>query len=124
LESEISNFRSQVRYVVLHHTGIDQPHFDVMVETAPGGALSTWRAPSWPLKTGDILQELPPHRREYLDYEGPLSNNRGAVRRVAGGTWTVRFADDLIEITTESPEQITLVKDGPSHWYCTVAKPR
>lgn len=94
-----------------------------MIETAPDGALATWRAPTWPLKTGDILFELPPHRRDYLEYEGAVSNNRGHVERLAAGTWGVRFADGLVEITTESAEEITFVKDAPSRWYCTVATP-
>ena len=31
-------------------------------------------------------QQLPPHRVEYLTYEGPISNNRGQVTRCDQGT--------------------------------------
>lgn len=79
-----------LRHVVLRHEGIPDPHFDLMFETSPGSALATWRSPIWPLvDTHTELVALPDHRREYLDYEGPLSNNRGSVRRVASGTHTV-----------------------------------
>ncbi len=50
---------------------------------------------------------LPDHRREYLDYEGPVSGDRGHVRRVAAGSfellrdtpteWVVRLHGDAIE---------------------------
>lgn len=75
-----------LRYAVLHHTGHGEPHFDVMVERAPGGPLRTWRVPRWPTEPGDPWTPLPDHRRVYLDYEGPVSEGRGEVRRVAGGT--------------------------------------
>jgi hypothetical protein len=32
------------RYVILRHEGIDQPHFDLMFEAAPGALLATWRS--------------------------------------------------------------------------------
>jgi hypothetical protein len=74
-----------LRYVVLHHTGFDEAHFDLMIESAPAGALTTWRCPRWPLASGDELTSLADHRCDYLDYEGLVSNNRGQVRRVAAG---------------------------------------
>jgi hypothetical protein len=75
-----------LRYVVLHHTGIDDPHFDLMFETAPGSDLTTWRVPHWPPRTNDKFARLPIHRRHYLEYEGAVSSNRGSVLRVAFGT--------------------------------------
>jgi hypothetical protein len=74
-----------LRYVVLHHTGIDVPHFDLMVERSAGSPLATWRCAHWPPQEGDSLEPLAEHRREYLDYEGPVSGNRGEVRRVERG---------------------------------------
>lgn len=75
-----------LRYVVLHHTGVESPHFDLMFETSPESALQTYRLPQWPIQEGDIATSLSAHRREYLGYEGPVSNDRGVVRRVAQGT--------------------------------------
>lgn len=75
-----------LRYVVLRHDGVAEPHFDIMFETEPGSPLATWRATHWPVAEGDALTRLKDHRRDYLDYEGPISGNRGSVRRVARGT--------------------------------------
>ena len=78
-----------LRYVVLHHTGIDEPHFDLMLELIPGSELSTWRLPHWPPLAGDQFTPLPKHRRDYLEYEGPVSGDRGQVKRIAAGTCTL-----------------------------------
>src|SRR6185436_5473214 len=78
-----------VRWVVLHHTGVDEPHFDLMYEQQPGSTLTTWRLPEWPPAQYVPATPLAEHRRDYLDYEGPVSNNRGSVRRVADGTCRV-----------------------------------
>ena len=79
-----------LRYVVLRHEGVDDPHYDVMFETAPDSPLATWRATEWPLRTGTPITHLPDHRPSYLHYEGELSDRRGWVRRVAAGTHRVR----------------------------------
>lgn len=75
-----------MRYVILHHTGWIEDHFDLMLETDAESPLLTWRLDRWPDPT--TTTPLPPHRRAYLDYEGPVSNNRGQVRRVAGGSYS------------------------------------
>jgi hypothetical protein len=78
-----------MRYVVLHHTGIEHPHFDLMLELSPGSELSTWRLPHWPPLPGDKFTALSKHRREYLEYEGPVSRNRGQVKRIVCGVYRV-----------------------------------
>lgn len=75
-----------LRCVILHHTGVPSPHFDVMFEMESGAALTTFRCPTWPPVVGDAWEELFEHRRAYLEYEGPVSGNRGAVRRIDAGT--------------------------------------
>ncbi len=72
------------RYVILTH---DHPklHWDFMLEW--GGALRTWRLMQ-ELSLGDIPAEpLPDHRIAYLDYEGPISGNRGTVTRWDSGDY-------------------------------------
>jgi len=72
------------RFVLLQHDW-DGTHYDLMLEEA--GVLKTWRL-SLPLT--DQPQDataLSAHRLLYLDYEGPISGNRGVVRRVARGTY-------------------------------------
>ena len=76
-----------LRYVILRHEGVPDPHFDLMFEVTEGGALATWRSPSWPPEATARLDKLADHRREYLTYEGPVSNNRGRVSRVESGTY-------------------------------------
>jgi len=78
---------SGLRFVVLRHDGVNDPHFDLMFETAPGRSLETWRSPSWPIEHPTRVVKLADHRRAYLDFEGPVAGNRGTVARVASGTY-------------------------------------
>src|SRR5437764_266524 len=74
------------RYVILEH---DHPrrHWDLMLEA--GGALCTWRLEAWPRDGVQIRAELiGDHRLAYLDYEGPVSGNRGRVERRDEGTYS------------------------------------
>ncbi len=72
------------RFVILAH---DHPnlHWDLMLET--NNVLATWRL-AQPPHAGDIdAIGLPDHRLMYLDYEGPVSGNRGNVQRWDVGTY-------------------------------------
>ena len=75
-----------LRFVILRHEGINPPHFDLMFESSPGSDLRTFRCFEWPPNPGADLLALANHRRAYLEYEGPVSGNRGQVRRVLSGT--------------------------------------
>ena len=71
------------RFAILRH---DHPflHWDLLLEAGP--VALTWRLLRPPLQRELIAAEsLPDHRLLYLDYEGPVSGDRGSVRRVAGG---------------------------------------
>lgn len=75
------------RYVVLTH---DHPvwHWDFMLETS--GVLKTWRLDAAPLSASPIRAfPLAPHRLEYLEYEGPVSGDRGVVARWDSGGYEV-----------------------------------
>jgi hypothetical protein len=102
------------RFVVLHHSGIDEPHFDLMFDTGPEGPLATWRSPIWPIDRPTILQRLADHRREYLTFEGEVSGDRGRVDRVAEGAceaemggdqWTVRLGDAALVLDHQGTDQ-------------------
>jgi hypothetical protein len=76
------------RFVILTH---DWPflHWDLMLEA--DAALRTWRLLEEPGPGRSVPAEpLPDHRRAYLDYEGPVSGDRGTVARWDAGefTWT------------------------------------
>src|SRR5262245_48875567 len=78
--------RSMPRFVILEH---DYPerHWDFMVEV--GESLWTWRLPVLPQPgMGPIpATRIGDHRRAYLDYEGPVSGNRGTVVRREAGSY-------------------------------------
>lgn len=76
---------TSLRFVILHHTGFGEPHFDLMFENEPGSTLATWRSPIWPIDRPTRLLQLQAHRRDYLTYEGPISAGRGKVQRIASG---------------------------------------
>src|SRR5688572_30170905 len=70
-------------FVILEH---DHPvlHWDLMLEAE--GILQTWRLAQPPAPGTSIeATALGDHRIAYLDYEGPVSGNRGNVKRWDGG---------------------------------------
>jgi hypothetical protein len=83
-------------FVILAHTDYGEPHFDLMLDT--GEALRTWQleidAFDMSVHASQSAAQLPDHRRAYLDYEGPISRNRGAVRRVDAGTYELNETED------------------------------
>src|SRR5688572_27130291 len=109
-----------LRYVVLHHTGVAEPHYDLMLETAPGSALATFRLPVWPISKPGVVHPLGDHRREYLEYEGPVNGGRGEVRRVAAGTYrTARRTNVEWQVVLDESVRVTIHRPTPGgeHWY-------
>ena len=106
------------RFVLLHHEcPADSPrlsHFDLMLEAE--GALRTWEILALPISwlvpvgqaprtggskvgpTSTPAKKLADHRLAYLDYEGPVSGDRGHVSRFDAGTLTTvsKSADEWI----------------------------
>jgi hypothetical protein len=78
------------RFVILEH---DHPHlhWDLMLEV--DGALRTWRLPAPPCDGPREATALGDHRLAYLDYEGPVSGNRGTVKRWDAGTYLTERRD-------------------------------
>jgi len=74
------------RFVILEH---DHPslHWDLMLEA--GGVLQTWRLANSPEMGSSPIEAmaLGDHRIGYLEYEGPVSGNRGTVRRWDAGVF-------------------------------------
>lgn len=91
------------RFVVSEHTvRPGDVHWDLMVEDGP--ALVTFQLAGRPA-TGDVVRgrRIADHRLAYLEYEGPVSNDRGAVairargraRDLRGGPRDARWRADL-----------------------------
>ena len=84
------------RFVVLiHQTPPEYPrgdHWDFMLEAE--GSLRTWALEVAPEPGIEIAaQELADHRLDYLEYEGPISGDRGSVSRWDAGAYEM-IADD------------------------------
>lgn len=78
------------RFVVLRHempSGTSRPsHWDLMLED--DGQLLTWALAALPqLSRTCPAERLARHRIDYLEYEGPVSGNRGQVARWDAGTF-------------------------------------
>jgi hypothetical protein len=73
------------KYVVLHHAGVEETHYDFMFEPAEGAALVTFRLGEWPPSGGQEVRRLKDHRRLYLTFEGTIPGDRGYVLRVDEG---------------------------------------
>jgi hypothetical protein len=90
------------RYVILLHecppSFARRTHYDLML--ASGGSLRTWALPGVP-QAGETIEaeSLAEHRLAYLEYEGPLSGDRGAVTRYDRGIFEwLRDAEDIVEV--------------------------
>lgn len=76
-------------------------HWDLLLEL-DNGELLTWQIASFPdLKSLTQSLEIPAkrlknHRLIYLDYEGPISGNRGSVQRLASGVYKAVFAPSSV----------------------------
>lgn len=82
------------RFVILHHQVAEGEHWDLMLER--GDALLTWKLLLEPVDHSSLpipARRIGDHRLAYLTYEGPISGNRGQVRRVDAGTV------DILELT-------------------------
>lgn len=106
------------RFVLLEHRW-DGVHWDFMLER--DDVLRTWAIDA-PIEVGETLpaRSLPDHRLAYLDYEGPVSGDRGEVRRIARGTYdTTLWSDDRVCVIVSSPQlngEVILSRTGGACW--------
>ncbi len=104
------------RFVVLEHDAPQGVHWDFMLEME--GVLATWALAQPPAAAGRIAaRALANHRLAYLDYEGPISGDRGAVTRYDAGTYQVerRSEGSLVVALTGNTltGRATLERSGP-----------
>ncbi len=108
------------RFCILRH---DQPfwHWDLLLES--GDHAECWRLLREPCCDEPIAtQKLGPHRLLYLDYAGPVSNDRGTVARFAQGTYkilteTPEFRIAVTGLNWAQQAYITKTSDGRLFWY-------
>jgi hypothetical protein len=94
------------RFVILLHETppgyVRGTHWDLMFEQ--GAALRTWALANEPCASATIdAERLPDHRLEYLDYEGPVSGDRGHVTQWDRGTF---------ELESDTAEEFAAIVSG------------
>ena len=107
------------RFVILRHAlppdTQRQSHFDLMLEFA--GVLRTWACDQLPeLGTPIEAERLADHRPAYLEYEGPVSGDRGSVMRVAAGQYEMisETAETLrVRLTSETLRGVLTIRPLP-----------
>lgn len=88
------------RFVLLAHDH-PVPHLDLMIERPK--SLQSWRLQHIPRADCQLAETIGDHRLAYLDYEGPVSGNRGRVSRWDAGTF---------EWLTDEPDELRLLLNG------------
>ncbi|QDU57721.1 DNA polymerase ligase N-terminal domain-containing protein [Aeoliella mucimassa] len=117
------------RFVLLRH---DVPpefgrasHWDLLLEQAD--ACATWALDELPAGLSAesnllvvVALRLGDHRKHYLDYEGPVSGNRGVVSQVTSGTceWLEDSPDRVVvELAMSHTElQVQLQRIDDERW--------
>jgi hypothetical protein len=125
------------RFVLLHHDcspSFARPsHWDFMIEM--GNALRTWVLLELPtewrtalaissgaLQEAVTAEQIGDHRLDYLEIEGPLSGDRGAVRRIEEGEYrVVSQSDNRLEVRLSGKRLrgtaiLSRVEAGGDHW--------
>ncbi|GAB6167412.1 hypothetical protein JCM19992_34120 [Thermostilla marina] len=84
------------RLVVLKHDAPRGLHWDLLLETHTRLWTFAVSEPprDWVKRERMPVERLPDHRRRYLEYEGPISDNRGAVSRCDAGDYVVLLRRD------------------------------
>jgi len=112
-----------LRYAILHHTGISSPHYDLMFETSPGSDLATWRVERWPIDSAQPATRLKDHRRDYLQFEGELTQRRGYVERVAAGMCAIEVGENtrwrVTILSGGSTQKLLLTQQNEEQWIVT-----
>lgn len=83
----------KLHFAILEHAQREGSHWDILLELPQRKFLATWRVDlppnDWLNSQFFQARSLPDHRPIYLDYQGPLTNNRGWVTRCDRGLITL-----------------------------------
>ena len=109
------------RFAVLRHDAPGGLHFDLLLEM--GQTLKAWALPQAPPGPVEMTCEaLPDHRPIYLDYEGPVSGDRGSVVRWDRGTYRILRQNDrklVVELTGQKligQATLEMAPEDPQRW--------
>jgi len=124
IDPEVADTR---RFAVLEHRR-DGVHWDFLVED--GASLRSWAVDAAIVAGEDLpARGLPPHRRIYLDYEGPISGGRGTVRAWDRGECVVReWGEDGVVLEVRGAQLVGVVglrrvgEAGPRDWRFRLGK--
>ncbi len=84
------------RFVILTHDW-PNPHWDLLLED--GERLLSWRLLREPAPGMIPAERIADHRPFYLEYEGPVSGDRGSVSRWDAGTFEwLKRTDEIFEV--------------------------
>ena len=106
------------RFAILEHD-FPERHWDFMLEA--GDVLRTWKLHA-PLQRGEpVKAEVSfDHRLVYLEYEGPISGNRGSVIRWDAGSFEWQHDDkDLVRVFLDGMNckgSVELVRETDKEW--------
>jgi hypothetical protein len=94
------------RFTILRHDSPGGVHWDFLLEMGP--VLKTWALPHLPEPDVEMTCEaLADHRLDYLDYEGPVSEQRGSVVRWDWGTYRLDRQSDRELVVELSGEKLS-----------------
>lgn len=114
------------RLVVQEHSRAGEKHYDLMLEN-PGmltGLLWTWRFDEFPgSRLAQTCERIPDHEPRFLEYEGPLSADKGSVRIVDSGTFDLLAGqEDQVVFTARARRVIgscRLLRGDNDNWSFT-----
>lgn len=102
------------RFVILEHDW-PTPHWDLLFEAGP--VLKAWRLLAEPTAGRTVPAEPNfDHRLLYLDYEGPVSNNRGTVHRHDSGTYDGNLERGELRLYTAAGTTGVLIERRGDGW--------
>ncbi len=114
-----------LNFVILRHTlpphAARPSHWDLMLATDSDGPLWTWELRDEPaVDTVQFAERLADHRRAYLTYEGPVSNDRGHVTRYDEGTLVWREQQEghlIVELHgNQLVARLTMDRQSDERW--------
>lgn len=113
-------------FAVLHHSGVDEPHYDFMFDTSDQSNLITFRVKQWPILENQFATKLRDHRRAYLTLQGEIPGGRGTILRVDegklhvmqnGSGWVLKHEDGRAWIALEPDSEPS--PGNESQWWIT-----